>query len=269
VEKMNRFCLFRSRVQSRSRRRTGVPAFAFAQLFARCDEFLLSRDCKERYETLRLRLRCFVAQALSPAIAERSPAILGALNPRRYAARLNAILRIALTIVFLPAPVSLAAQDVKPTEYQVKAAYLANLGRFVEQWSARPRPSPDETFDLCVLGQDPFGSTLDAALKGEKIGGSPLAAKRIARPQDAPGCRVLFISSSEGDQLNEIMAALGTAPVLTVADIPDFVKRGGMVQFVLDGNHVRFEINIAASQRSGLKLSSELLKVARLVTRTP
>ena len=69
--------------------------------------------------------------------------------------------------------------------------------------------------------------------------------------------------------MSATLAALGTAPVLTVSDIPDFVKRGGMVQFVLDGNHVRFEINIAAAQRAGLTLSSELLKIARAVRRTP
>jgi hypothetical protein len=166
----------------------------------------------------------------------------------------------------------LIAQDPKPAaypEYQVKAAYLTGLGRYVEKWSTRANPSPDEPFDLCVLGQDPFGTLLDEAVRGEKIGGAPLEAKRIARPQDALVCRVLFIGSTEESQLNAVLAAIGTAPVLTVADLPDFVKRGGMIQFVLDGNHVHFEINIAAAQRAGLKLSSELLKVARAVRRTP
>lgn len=176
--------------------------------------------------------------------------------------------RIALAAACLFAPALLPAQDAKPTEYQVKAAYLTNLGRFVSQWSARAG-SPDETFDLCVLGQDPFGPDLDTAVKGEKIGGSPLAAKRIAGPQEAAGCRVLFISGSDDAQLSAVLAALGTAPVLTVSDIPDFVKRGGMIQFILDGNHVRFEINIAAAQRAGLTLSSELLKIARGIRRTP
>ena len=188
------------------------------------------------------------------------------------AAFINVIARVALAAICLSGPSSLSAQDSRPTaypEYQVKAAYLVNLGRFVEQWSARPKPSPDETFDLCVLGSDPFGAALDAAVKGEKIGGSPLAVKRITRSQDPVACRVLYIGSSEEGQLNAVLATLGTAPVLTVADIPDFIKHGGMIQFILDGNHVRFEINIAAAQAAGLKLSSELLKVARLVKRTP
>jgi hypothetical protein len=175
----------------------------------------------------------------------------------------------AAAVFFLSGAVSFPAQDPRPTEYQVKAAYLTDLGRFVEQWSSRPQPTPDEAFDICVLGQDPFGAILDAAVKGEKIAGSPLTAKRIARPQDAAGCRILFIASSEESQLSALIAGLGGAPVLTVADIPDFVKQGGMIQFVLDGNHVRFEINVAASRRAGLKLSSELLKLARVVRKTP
>jgi hypothetical protein len=178
----------------------------------------------------------------------------------------HSAVRIALAAACLFAPALLRAQDAKPNEYQVKAAYLTNLGRFVTQWSARVG-SPDETFDICVLGQDPFGPDLDTAVKGEKIGGSPLAARRISGPQEAAGCRVLFISGSDDAQLSAVLAALGTAPVLTVSDIPDFVKRGGMIQFILDGSHVRFAINIAAAQRAGLTLSSELLKIARGIRR--
>jgi hypothetical protein len=179
-----------------------------------------------------------------------------------------AAVRIALAVVCLIAPDFLAAQEARPTDYQVKAAYLTNLGRFVNQWSAKTG-SPDETFGICVLGQDPFGPDLDRAVKGEKIGASPLAAKRISGPQEAPDCRVLYIGTSNDAQLNAVLTALGTAPVLTVSDIPDFVKRGGMIQFVLDGDHVRFEINISAARRAGLTLSSELLKLARAVRRTP
>jgi hypothetical protein len=188
--------------------------------------------------------------------------------------------RIAFAAACLLCAPTLPAQDPKAPgaaspvsteyqEYQVKAAYLTDLGRYVEQWASRPKPSPDEPFEICVLGRDPFGAALDAAVRGEKVDGAPLTARRIARAQDAQSCRVLFVSSSEESQLKAVLAAVGTSPVLTVADIPDFAKKGGMIQFVLDGNHVRFEINIAASGRAGLKLSSSLLKVARAVRRAP
>lgn len=186
---------------------------------------------------------------------------------RQYGGAASSIAALLAFALALTAPT--AAQESRPTEYHVKAAYLTNLGRFVEQWSSKPKPSSEDSFDLCVLGQDPFGPLLDAAVRGEAINGSVLEAKRIGRPSDASGCRILYISSSEDNQLNAILTALGAAPVLTVSDMPDFVKRGGMIQFVLDGNRVRFEINIASCQRAGLTLSSELLKLARTVKRTP
>jgi hypothetical protein len=157
----------------------------------------------------------------------------------------------------------------RPTEYQLKAQYLTDFGRFVKKWGDRPQPGPEESFDLCVLGQDPFGASLDTAARGEEISGSPLVVRRVARPGDATGCRVLYIANSESGHLSNVLGALNNAPVLTVADIPDFVREGGMIEFVLDGNRVKFEINLAVAQRAGLSLSSDLLKVARVVRRTP
>ena len=121
----------------------------------------------------------------------------------------------------------------------------------------------------CVLGQDPFGPALDATVAGETIDRAHVVAKRISRPQDAAHCRILFISSSEDGQLKEILAELEGASVLTVSDAPQFARRGGMVQFILDGNKVRFEVNLPAAERVGLNLSSELLKLAVNVRRSP
>jgi len=162
---------------------------------------------------------------------------------------------------------NLHAQAPKPTEYEVEAAYLSNFGRFVE-WPARAGPATDP-FYVCVLGQDPFGPLLDAALRGETIGGAPMAPKRISGPEDAVGCRILFVSTSKDSQLNAILTDVRTSNILTVADMPGFTRRGGMIQFVLEGNRVRFEINLAAAQRAGLTLSSELLKVAVAIRRAP
>jgi hypothetical protein len=161
---------------------------------------------------------------------------------------------------------NLSAQASKTTEYQVKAAYLANFSKFVE-WPAKLPKS--ESFNICVLGQDPFGAALDAAVAGETINRIPLAVKRISRPQDALDCRVLFISSSEDRQWKEILAALKAVSVLTVSDMREFAQRGGIVQFILDGKRVRFEVNLAATGPPGLALSSELLKLAVTVRRNP
>ena len=151
-------------------------------------------------------------------------------------------------------------QGSKPTEYQVKAVYIYNFSRFVE-WPSKPGQVVDG-FIICVLGQDPFGQNLNNALANASISGKKVGIKRISAPQDAENCRVLFISGSEEKRLEQILEVLDGASVLTVSDMPAFVERGGMMQFVWDGDRVRFEVNLATAKHAGLSLSSELLKVA-------
>jgi len=161
----------------------------------------------------------------------------------------------------------LHAQRSKPAEYEVKAAYLYNFGKFVE-WPAKIKAASADAFTVCVLGQDPFGVTLDATIAGETIDGKSVVAKRISKPQDALDCRILFISSSEESQLKQILATLDKTNILTVSDMLQFTRRGGMIQFILEENRVRFEVNLTTAQRAGLTLSSQLLKLAISVRRS-
>jgi hypothetical protein len=155
---------------------------------------------------------------------------------------------------------SLYAQQSRQTEYQVKAAYLYNFGKFIS-WREEASSGENSLF-VCVLGQDPFGKTLDEVLTGASWDGKGVTAKRIRRIEDASECRVLFISSSEGEQMKNILAVAGKLPILTVSDAPEFARRGGAIGFVLSDNRVRFEVNLNAAHRAGLSLSSQLLKVA-------
>jgi hypothetical protein len=159
----------------------------------------------------------------------------------------------------------LHAQRSSPSEYEVKAAYLYDFGKFVA-WPAKVAASDD--FPICVLGQDPFGPTFDATIAGETINGKKVVVNRISKPQDALSCRILFISASEESQLKEILATIDKTSVLTVSDISQFTRRGGMIQFVTDANRVRFEVNVTTAERAGLTLSSQLLKVAINVRKT-
>ena len=106
-------------------------------------------------------------------------------------------LRFAALIVLL-APVF--AQDSRPTDYQVKAAYLVKFGKFIEYPTAS-RITADEKFSVCVLGQDPFAAVVDSAAQGETVAGSAVAIRRIGRVEDAAACRVLFVSASEDARL--------------------------------------------------------------------
>lgn len=169
----------------------------------------------------------------------------------------------ATGIVLLVALSSFRAAAGTPTEYQVKAAYLSNFGRFVE-WPSKADVKPP-SFAICVLGTDPFGRALDQAAAGQSIDGMSVIARRLSTPEQAAGCRVLFISTSESDSLPEVLSALSSAGVLTVSDLPQFTERGGMIGFTLQENRVRFEVNLTAAKSAGLALSSQLLKLAASV----
>jgi hypothetical protein len=158
------------------------------------------------------------------------------------------------------------AQPPQVNAYQVQAAYLYNFGKFVK-WPDGSPASQSGTFTICVLDGDPFGDTLQSTLAGESIGGKPVAVKRLPKAEDAAACHILFISSAQGRGLGKILTAVDQISVLTVSDMPDFSRRGGMIQFLLEGNRIRFEINLESAQKSHLVLASELLKVDEAVTK--
>ncbi len=113
-----------------------------------------------------------------------------------------------------------------------------------------------------MLGHNPFDATLSTTTVGESVKGKKVAVKTISRAQDGASCQILFISSSEEVRLKEILAVLDNTSVLTVSDMPYFTRRGGMIQFVTEANRIRFEVNLTSAERTGLILSSQLLKVA-------
>jgi len=156
------------------------------------------------------------------------------------------------------------AADEPSLEYQVKAAFLLNFTKFIE-WPATSFASADSPFTICVLGKDPFGHALDDAVEGESVGAHKMTVRVISDPPAPQACQVLFMGATDKDPgaiLN------GLAPgILTVGEHAGFGHAGGIIAFVLDNRRVRFDINQAAAERAGLKLSSKLLSVARSVER--
>ncbi|MBI3802229.1 MAG: YfiR family protein [Nitrospirae bacterium] len=158
---------------------------------------------------------------------------------------------------------SFRAESVSLSEYQVKAAFLYNFAKFVE-WPAEALPE-GQPFVIGILGQDPFGSLIDEAVAGKTVHDRPIAVKRYPKVEEVAGANILFISDSEGPNVSHILKRLDRAPILTVSDLGRFADEGGMVQLLVDQNRVRFAINVAAVEQAGLKPSSQLLKLARIV----
>ena len=149
-------------------------------------------------------------------------------------------------------------------EYQVKAAFLYNFTKFTD-WPPRAFASTNVPIVIGIVGEDPFGQTLDDLVRGEVVRGRPLVVKRLRADEDLRSCHVLFISRSEKERLPALLSQLRGFPVLTVGDFNDFAQQGGMVNLLLVNKTVKMEINQAAAEEVGLQMSSKLLKLARLM----
>jgi YfiR/HmsC-like len=187
-------------------------------------------------------------------------------RPRTSLTRAKILFRACAAVWITLTFATLALAQDKPSESDVKAAYLFNFARFVR---FAPGSEPHGSFDICILGRDSIGHTLDQITSGEAIDKRAVRVLRVSDPTDGRHCTVLFISAFEGDALREDMAILAGADALTVSDAPDFIQRGGMIQFVMEGDHVRFAVNLDAVNHTHLSLSSELLRVAASVKGSP
>jgi len=149
-----------------------------------------------------------------------------------------------------------------PTEYEVKAAFIHNVVKFVD-WPMQPA-SADGMLRFCVVGQDVFGRALDV-LRDKPIGAMTWQVVVVNGKTDLRECRVLFISGSETGNVKRVLDSLKSSPVLTIGDTESYGELGVIVNFYLEDGKVRFEINPEAAKRVGLKMSSQLLKLARIV----
>jgi hypothetical protein len=175
--------------------------------------------------------------------------------------RLNRQVLVVLLGAALAAVTCASARAAPPTEYEVKAAFIHNIAKFVE-WPAAP--PTDGKLRLCIVGQDPFGSALDS-LRGKRVGDKVWEVLPAKPNSNLRECGVLFIAASERNNLGQLLDATKGSPVLTVGDSEGYAGHGVMVNFYLEQDRVRFEINAESANRAGLKISSQLLKLARIV----
>ncbi|MDQ3069462.1 MAG: YfiR family protein [Acidobacteriota bacterium] len=179
-------------------------------------------------------------------------------------ARLVAALVLLIAAASRPAPA--AAQD--QLELEIRAVFLYNFARFVE-FPASSFADAWSPIGICVVGADPFGETLDRAIAGETINGRPLRAIRIGAGQSWRACHIVYISRSEHGRLPATLDTYRTRPVVSVGEHDDFLAHGGIIRFRRDDKRLRFDVNLRAAERSGLRINSRLLSVAATVRRDP
>lgn len=154
------------------------------------------------------------------------------------------------------------------SEYQLKAVFLFNFVQFVE-WPASAHATKDSPIILGIVGQDPFGAALDDIIKGEKVNGRPLEVRRLKADDDLSACHVVFLSRSGKEDAAGLVQKLQGRPVLTVGEIEGFAGLGGVMNFVMVDRKVRFEVNPQAAAQQGMKISSKLLQLGRIVEPAP
>jgi len=179
-----------------------------------------------------------------------------------------ALLRRVLPLVaLLVTGQRVAAQGVRASEYQLKAVFLFNFAQFVD-WPAEAFPDSATPLVIGILGNDPFGETLDLTVRDERLGGRPFQVQRYRSVDEIKTCHILFISRSEGARPATILAGLQHRPILTVSDADRFAERGGMIRFVTDRSRIRLQLNLDAAQAAHLTISSKLLRAAEIITPT-
>lgn len=145
----------------------------------------------------------------------------------------------------------------------VEADDLVKLTAFVG-WPATVLGPPDTPFNLCILGPDPFGPLLDHAAEGAVASGRPVVVRRVATLAASAGCRVAFVAASPDQPVTAVLQALRGQPVLTVTD-QGAPGAQGVVDFVVNQDQVRFDIDDQSAADRGLSISSKLLSLALTV----
>ena len=183
-----------------------------------------------------------------------------AASARRFPRRLPAALAAFAFFCF-----TLHAGGQVSREYQLKAVFLYNFAQFTE-WPPDAFQDPQAPIIIGIFGKDPFGESLDEAVRGEKVGGRPLVIRRFTRLEDVQTCHILFLTDSQSKRLPAILAAVKGRGILTVSDMENFVPQGGMVRFLTRNNRIQLRINMDAVKAARLTISSKILRSAEIVS---
>ncbi len=177
------------------------------------------------------------------------------------------ILAVVLTLLLVVAAGGALKADAESPltrEYQLKAAALYNIAKFIH-WPPEAYGDTDAPLIFCVIDASPLAPALEQFSAGKTVQGRIPLIKPIATLDQLVGCQILFIGQSKHASLSQILAALDNTSVLTVGETKDFAERGGIIEFFIANNKLRFAINVDAAQRARLIISAQLLNLANIV----
>jgi hypothetical protein len=166
-------------------------------------------------------------------------------------------------LVFVPARGGAHADGAPPREYQLKAAFIFNFAQFVE-WPGDAFAGPNAPLVIGVIGDSTMAASLEQACRGKTAGKREIVVKTLSGADAIRSAQILFIGAAERDRLPELIKRATDESVLTVGDFDGFTAASGMVRFLTEDNRLRFEVNLDAVNQGRLKVSAQLLKLARM-----
>lgn len=174
----------------------------------------------------------------------------------------TAALCVAILSCVCMGATELRAQAVPSKEYKLKAVFLFNFTQFIE-WPASSFASAGAPFVIGILGEDPFGSSIDETVQNERVGGHPIVVQRYHDIRDMRPCHILFINSKEPEKIKESLLVAGRN-TLTISDAEGFVRMGGMIRFITENNRIRLLVYPDLAKAAELTISSKLLRVSEI-----
>ncbi len=167
---------------------------------------------------------------------------------------------VATLIAFL----FVVPKGIAQSEDQIMAAFLFNFARYVE-WPKDAFDAGDAPVMICMLGSAGFGDVVSQTVSGKKVAERPVRVNQTSNLMQTSGCHILFIGRDFEQSHRAAVAALGRSSVFSIADKEGFAAAGGIANFYRAENRIRFEINPGAAKKAGLKISSQLLRLAKVV----
>lgn len=168
---------------------------------------------------------------------------------------------VATVLLVLPMGLLAATPAAPPNEYALKSVFLYNFCHFID-WPDSAFTSPSEPLIIGIVGEDPFGPSLQEAIAGETYHNRPIVIEHYHGPKDIKHCHLLFVGRTENSRVEAILAAVNSKSVVTVGETEDFLEHGGMIALPADRNRVRLRIKPSAMRAANLNVSSKLLRVA-------
>jgi hypothetical protein len=168
---------------------------------------------------------------------------------------------IIVLILFLAADAALCQFE----EYELKAVYLERITRFFEWPDEIGGFGGNDSFVIGVLGENPFGTILRDLYAERTIKSKNVKVRYLSQLKEIEGCDLLFISQSMSEELPQVLEITAKKPILTVGDTKGFAERGVLVNFFIEKNKLRFEMNEQALHEADIMIDSLLLKVSKIV----